>query len=312
MSKVSIIIPSRNEPHLNQTVADLLTKAAGEIEIIPVLDGYWPDPPLPDDPRIIPLHRGQAQGMRPAINSAALVASGEYLMKCDAHCMFAEGYDETLKADCEDDWLIVPTRHSIHPETWTLKPRNYNYHILTYPYLPSMYGAGLHAVTFDWQMNKQINEERSHILIDDLMSSQGSCWFQKTANFHRHGPLDHQNYYFYQESQETLGRVWATGGRCVVNKKTWYAHMHKGRDQGRGFYLSLNRKRQSEAYATDFWIHDRWPGTVFTFNQLVEKFWPLISLMTDPRFAWPDDWRDFEGHRARFENRAPEEIPAHL
>jgi hypothetical protein len=42
MSRVSVIIPSRNERFLAPTVADVLSKAAGEIEVITTLDGYWP------------------------------------------------------------------------------------------------------------------------------------------------------------------------------------------------------------------------------------------------------------------------------
>lgn len=309
--RVSIIIPARNEKYLQVTIDDLLAKARGDVEILVVLDGYWPDPPLKDHERVVILHKGTAEGMRPAINSAARMATGEYLMKCDAHCIFAEGYDEALKADCEDDWLAVPTRHSIDPDTWSPKWRHFNYHVLTFPYLPTMYGEGLHAVTFPWDANKAINAAYADKPIDDLMSFQGSCWFQKTANFHRLGPLDHENYYFYQEAQEVGLRQWMTGGRCVINKKTWYCHLHKGKDQGRGFYLSLNRKRNSERYATDYWLNDRWPGATRTFVSLIEQFEPQIMRLTDPKYAWPADWRDFAKHKEAFESRPPEAIPAH-
>ena len=49
---VSIIIPSRNEPFLQHTIDDILAKAAGEIEVIVVLDGYWPTFELKQDPRV--------------------------------------------------------------------------------------------------------------------------------------------------------------------------------------------------------------------------------------------------------------------
>lgn len=318
--KVSIIIPSRNEKFLQATIDDLLAKAAGEVEILAVLDGWWPDPPLRDDARMVVLHRGEAQGMRPAINDAAQIATGRYLMKCDAHCMFAEGYDEALKSSCDEDWLMVPTRHAVDAETWTMKPRHWNHHYLTYPYLPSQYGAGLHAVTPAWDVNKIINAQRAQFPLDDLMSFQGSCWFQHTANFLRLGPLDHENYYFYQEAQEIGLRQWMTGGKCVLNTRTWYAHYHKGNNAkhtsdgrvGRGFYLDLRKKRRSEAYSADFWVNDRHPGATRTFVSLVEQFWWLIEQMTDPRYAWPSDWRDFAGHRDRFEARPSEALPEHI
>ena len=46
MSKVSVVIPSRGEQFLAPTVKDVLAKAAGNIEVIAVLDGYWPPTPL--------------------------------------------------------------------------------------------------------------------------------------------------------------------------------------------------------------------------------------------------------------------------
>src|SRR4051812_8750028 len=97
--RVSIVIPSRNERFLVPTVRDLLTHAAGAVEIIVIADGYWPDPPLPSDPRLRILHRGQAMGMRAGINAAVAMARGKYLLKCDAHTAWPLGYDDVLVRD---------------------------------------------------------------------------------------------------------------------------------------------------------------------------------------------------------------------
>lgn len=323
--RVSIVIPSRNERYLTKTVAGLLSAARGDVEILVMLDGGVPEvEPLPDDPRVRIFRRRvdptHEAGMRFCINEGAEAATGEYLLKCDAHCIFAPGYDLTLKADCDDDWLVVPTRHSVDPKTWTVvgpagsrvnyATGGYRYHYLTFPFALSMYGYGLHAKTLSLVENTALNVERQDRMIDDLMSFQGSCWFQKTAYFRRLGPLDHANYYFYQEAQETGLRVWMTGGRCVVNKWTWYAHLHKGKEEGRGFYLSLNRKRRSEQYATDFWTGDKWPGATVTFEQFLLKFDWLTQRLTGAD-RWPDDWRDFATHRRAFESRPPDQIPPH-
>jgi glycosyltransferase involved in cell wall biosynthesis len=303
---ISIIIPSRNERYLQPTLDDLLEKAVGEIEIIPVIEGpsHFPTWPSRPDARVRPIQHAEALGMRPAINVAALEARGKYLMKCDAHCIFAPGYDVALKAACEDDWLAVPTRHSIDPETWTVKPRNFNYHYMTFPYDMSMYGYGLHAKTHDWYENKRVNAARAGVEIDDLMTFQGSCWFMHRAHFMRvlH-PLDHANFYFYQEAQEVGLKTWLSGGRCVINKRTWYAHLHKGSSTGRGFYLSLRRKRMSEAYGADYFMADRWEGRRRDFRWYVEKFWPIPE--------WPADW-DHPRHREAFLARTEKELPPHL
>lgn len=328
--RVSICIPSRNEQHLQKTVAGLLKHAAGDVEILAMLDGGpWPDPPLPNDPRLIVVRHNEPMGMRPTINEAAQIASGEYLMKCDAHCIFAEGYDEALKADCDYDWLVVPTRHSIDGVKWdsdgeeaAIKPRDYNYSILTYAFLQSMYGTGFHSVTADWKLNRAINKQRAAYPIDDILCAQGSCWFQHVDYFRSFPPLDHEILYFYQENQEVTLRVLASGGRSIVNKKTWYGHSHKGHDNkgadgrpGRGYYLDLRKKRSSEAIVADWCINgwpSAWPNATRSFVSMIEQHWWLISQMHDPRYAWPEDWRDWEKHRQAFKNRPPEQIPAHI
>src|SRR5947207_6659252 len=138
---LSVIIASRVDEFLQKTIDDLLAKAAEEIEIIVVLDGYWPDPMVKNDPRVTVLHHGMVhdnKGMRAGINASMAVAKGEYVMKIDEHCMVEEGYDKKLKADCEDNWVVIPRRHRLEPESWTLiedgrRPVDYMY--LEYPYL---------------------------------------------------------------------------------------------------------------------------------------------------------------------------------
>ena len=303
MPDLSVIIPARNEPNLQRTIDDLFAKAEGGIEVIPVLDGYWPDPPLKDNPNLSVLHKSVAEGMRPAINDGVRMAKGKYIMKCDAHCLFAPGFDTALKGDCDGDWLCIPTRQSVDPETWEMKGRHFNYHFLTFPYVESMYGLGMHAKTLDWRENKDWNKENEAHEIQDLMTFQGSCWFCEKKNFERLGDLDHEHYYFYQEAQELAFRQWLTGGRVIINKKTWYGHMHKGAGMGRGFYLSLQRKRLSELYAVEFWMNEKYgpyPGQIQSFTWFIDKFWPIQT--------WPKDWQD-EKHKVSFYGRKV--VPLH-
>ena len=118
MAKVSIIIPSRNEPYLQRTINSLFERARGDIEIIVILDGYWPTPSLEADDRLILIHRGSPHGMRNGINSAVQLAKGDYLLKCDAHCLFDVGYDEKLIKDCKYNWVMVPRRYELDVNQW--------------------------------------------------------------------------------------------------------------------------------------------------------------------------------------------------
>jgi hypothetical protein len=105
VAKLSVIIPAWNELYLKATVDGILKSATGDIEVIVMLDGYWPHELPADDPRLILVHRKRG-GMRAAINGAVAIAKGEFILKADAHCLFAPGFDETLKADCDKDWIV--------------------------------------------------------------------------------------------------------------------------------------------------------------------------------------------------------------
>src|SRR4051812_17466019 len=93
---LSILIPARNEMFLRQTVDDLLRNIRGNTEIIVVLDGAWADPLLEQNERVTVIYQPQAIGQRAACNVAAKLARGKYVAKADAHCSFAEGFDQEM------------------------------------------------------------------------------------------------------------------------------------------------------------------------------------------------------------------------
>jgi len=282
MAKVSIIIPSRNEQFLSKTVDDIFKKATGEIEIIVMLEGYWPEPILEDYDNLILVHTSQPQGMRPAINSAASIASGKFLLKTDAHCMFAEGFDEALQIDCDDDWVVVPRRYSLDAENWDIletgkKPVDAHY--LRYPYYKLDHIA-MHGTVWN-----QRQEERKNILIDDEMSSQGSCWFMTKDHFWNCleglSPFGYGK--FVQEFQQIGNMTWLSGGRVVINKKTWYAHLHKGKKYGRGYYMSKKEVINGNYFSVDFWMNNKWPRRKYDLEWLIDKFSPVPS--------WEKGWQ---------------------
>jgi len=284
---VSAVIPSRNEPFLQQTIDELLLRATGEIEIVVVLDGYWPDPKLKDDPRVVLVHRGVSRGMRAAINAGVAVAKGDYILKIDAHCMVGDGFDQILADNCEDDWVVVPTRHRLDPYNWVVKddgraPINYMY--LSYPNDPNDWGgAGLHGRI--WDENNKCSDLKK-LEIDDLLSSQGSCWFMKKTYFDYLELMDEENFgTFAQEFQEISFKAWLSGGRVVVNKKTWYAHWHKGKDpEGknvRNYFIDTRDLKKANEY-TNRWLSEKvWHKQIHDMKWLIEKFWPVPG--------WPED-----------------------
>lgn len=290
--RVSVVIPSRRERWLQQTIDDLFSKAAGDIEVIAVHDGTWPDPPLKDHPKLTVIHYSDCRGMRNGINSAIRIATGEYIMKSDGHCLYSEAFDELLKADCDKDWLVVPRRYSLDVENWCImenkKHAPVDYHYLSYPFeRVNDVACGLHGTLW-----RERAKERAHILVDDEMSSQGSCYFLHRDYWDRIGPLDDVNYgTFAQEFQEVGMKVWLGGGRVVINKKLYYAHLHKGKQYGTGYGFSNKeweawaaQNKRAHDYTIHFWMNDLWEKRIRNFEWLIEKFWPVPS--------WPQDWQE--------------------
>ena len=80
---LSVVIPSYKDPLLHKTIDSLLENAEGEIEVIPVLDGYWPEEPIKNDERIRIVHLGRNRGMRRAINAGVAIARGDFIIRND-------------------------------------------------------------------------------------------------------------------------------------------------------------------------------------------------------------------------------------
>jgi len=257
MSRVSIVVPSRKEPYLNKTISDLLVKSSGDIEILAVLDGYWPDEYL-SDPRIKYIHYSVPKGMRGAINAGVDVSTGQYIMKTDAHCMFSKGYDEELKKNCNDDWVVVPRRYPLNPELWQKEERTDNKYPIDYMILD------------DNLQGRPIVKENDK-KIDDLMTSQGSCWFMKKTYFKELELLDEDKYgTFWQEMQEIGLKCWLSGGKMKVNKEVSYAHWHK--NKGRGYSLPEGEQEKTREMINKWRSEKMFSKQIHDLSWLLERF----------------------------------------
>lgn len=283
---ISILIPSRNERFLNNTIKSILDNAVGEIEIIAVIDENWPEKII-EDKRIIYIHPGSPKGMRNGINAAAAISKGEYLMKVDAHCMFGPGFDKILSENCDDNWVVIPRRKRLDAENWKVmedgRP-DIDYHYLCFPAKDKKHDMGMHGV--DWPQRSAERKDPKYD-IDETMSFQGSCWFMKKSWFIKRmgGSLDEDFYGpFSQEPQEIGLKTWLGGGKVMVNKKTWYAHLHKGQKYGRMYRRTMADERDiinHHNLSAKHWMNNEEPGMIHKIDWLVERFWPVPT--------WPED-----------------------
>ncbi len=286
---LSIIIPAYREPFLNKTIDSLLENATGEIEILPVIDGYAPSEPVRQDPRIKVINLEQNLGMRGAINAGLDQAKGEFLMKMDAHCVIGQGYDKVLTEDCEEDYLIIPRRYTLDSTNWVRREDRTptDYHFLNYP-AETEYGYCMTP-----QPYKRAKGSASPDLVDSTMTFQGSCWVAQRKYFMEHiGHLDGrvETYGSFADEQLEIGlKYWLGGGQVKVDKKMWYAHLSK-----RGYHyvqelFSRKYKKgeqviRNHTWATRHWLNNEELKMVYPFSWLVEKFWPIPT--------WNDNWQE--------------------
>lgn len=275
---VSIIIPSRNEQFLSKTVDDIFAKAKGEFEVIVILDEQ--DQPLTPRANLRVLKKEGKPGMKSALVQGINAAKGEFILKSDAHCMFAEGFDTVLSAECEPNWIVIPRRFSLEPSNWTIRTwrPTIDYEYLTFPYVE------LHSVKTGGKWFSRA-EERKDILIDETMVFQGSCYFMHKQHFFDIGGFEPTptGDDFLLECEEMAFKTWLSGGKVMVNKKTWYAHLHKGNQYGRGYFLDKRTMLHQRVYHIDYWMNNKWKGQIHPMEWLINKFMPIPG--------W-DDWKN--------------------
>ena len=262
MSLVSVVIPSYRDPYLYRTIESMLVGATGDIEIIPVLDGYWAEQ-IHTDSRVKYLHLGKNRGMRGAINAGVSVAKGDYIMRSDEHCLYAKGFDVELSSVCDENVIVTPRRYFLNPEKWER---------MDLPYWDYERLEIRDDVKFEGRHWRQRERERGHVSVDETMSMQGSCWMMQRSWWDRViGELDDEHYGpLIQDSHEMVFKTWQAGGKLLVNKRTWFAHKHVAfpRTHNQGTTENPARCDEGYAYALKTWkpyyeevIRPRWFGS---------------------------------------------------
>lgn len=217
---LSVIIPSYKESLLQKTIDSLLDNSRGEVEIMAVLDGYWPTIPLKDDPRVKIIHFGKSVGMREAINAGVSTSKGEFIMRTDSHCIFGDGYDQILTESCEPNWIVTPRRYFLNPVEWK---------VMDIPPVDCEKLVIQEGIKFSGQRWDSRAEEMKDIPIIESMAMQGSCWLMRRDWWNKIiGELQSEGYgTHYQDSHEMVFKTWKAGGKLMVNKNTWFAHKHR-------------------------------------------------------------------------------------
>jgi glycosyltransferase involved in cell wall biosynthesis len=288
---LSVIIPARNEQFLGETIADILEHIEGNTEVIAVLDGTWPVKPIPDNPRLTLIQHFQSVGQRAAANEAARLSNAKYIMKVDAHCSFDQGFDMKMMSKMEDDITMIPIMRNLHAFDWVCPNGHRRYQSPSGPCVecgaPTTMDILWHAkkrpastcYRFDTDMHFQYWSERGKQLEGDLtetMSIQGSCFLVTRQKYFDLDLCSESFYSWGQQGVEVACKTWLSGGRVLVNRTTWYAHMFRTQGGDFGFpyendflEVAKNRKKSKELFA-----ENKWPHAIHSFDWLIDKFNP--------------------------------------
>jgi glycosyltransferase involved in cell wall biosynthesis len=220
--KLSVIIPDYKDPLLHKTIDSLLdnSELGDQLEVIAILDGCWSAQPFRDDPRIKVIHLGKNRGMRGAINAGIRIASGEFLMRTDEHCMFAQGYDRIMTESCQPNWIMTARRYFLDPVRWAVM----DIPPVDCERLVIQGGQKFSGQRWDSRSKELVNE-----MLIESMAMQGSMWLMPHAWWDKViGELQTEGYGpHYQDSHEMVFKTWQNGGKLMVNKNTWFAHKHR-------------------------------------------------------------------------------------
>lgn len=292
---LSILIPARNEMWLSRTVDDALSHIEADTEIIVVLDGEWANPVLPVHPRLNVVYLPQSIGQRAATNLACRLSNARYVMKVDAHCAFDQGFDRKMLeafAEVGDDVTMAPTMRNLHVFDWVCPEGHRRYQGPSgvcaecakpterdVVWIPKKRPES-NSFCFDSEPHFQYFNEWKGRKDGDLvesMSLQGSCFM-----------LTRERYWALKISDEWFGswgsqgievacKTWLSGGRVIVNRRTWYAHLFRtqGGDFSFPYHQSQSAVDEAKKKARELFFKGRFEGQVKPLSWLVEKFWPV-------------------------------------
>lgn len=294
MRDLSVLIPARNEQFLVNTIDDVLNNAEADTECIVVLDGYWPDPPIADRRNLTIIHVTDPIGQRGAINLAAHASQAKFVMKLDAHCALDKGFDRKLIADCEPDWTVIPRMYNLHVFDWVCNScskrfyqadpvdacpcgcASFSQSLVWKPRMDRRTDFGRFDNEMHWQYwHRYQRRPETRPEIVDVMSSVGASFFMHRNRFFELGGLDEAHGFWGQFGTEISCKSWLSGGKQVVNKKTWFSHFFRVGKLKFPYEISGDAQERARIYSRDLWLNDKWPLAKYPLSWLIEKFKPI-------------------------------------
>lgn len=297
---LSILIPARNEEFLAKTIEDILSNIEADTEIIAVLDGAWTNPPIKQHPRVNIIYVPESVGQRAATNLACRLSKAKYVLKCDAHTSWDKGFDRKMIAAFKkvgNNVTMVPIMRNLHAFDWVCKCGNSHYQDkgslcqkcgkemekkMIWEPRP---GTRNWSYCFDSEPHFQYFREygkRPEVIaqgdLTETMSLQGSAFMLTREKYWELDICSEEFGSWGSQGIEVAVKTWLSGGRVIVNHKTWYAHMFRTKAQnGFGFPYQLSGRQVDGAKkkARELFYEGKWDKAIHPLSWLIEKFAPI-------------------------------------
>lgn len=307
MVDLTVMIPARNEEFLGRTIQDVLEHIKANTEIIVILDGYLPNPPLKADPRVTIIYNPVAIGQRGATNQAVRIAKGKYVMKIDAHVALDDGFDvKMLEAykKLDDNVTLIPGMRNLHCFDWVCPDGHRRYQGQSGPcedcgklttkdvvWIPKK-SPFTFTFRFDKTMHFQYwgdlakqpenikgalcNDGTNDPQLRETLSIQGSCFMLTKEKYLELDICSEEFHSWGQQGVEIACKTWLSGGRVISNINTWYAHMFrtKGGDFGFPYPNPQDKVNANRELSRELFQKDGWTQATRPFKFLLDKFNP--------------------------------------
>jgi len=291
---LSIIIPSRSEEFLKNTVEDILKNKRGDTEVIVGLDGEWSDPPLEDHPDVNIIYYPKSIGQRAMMNRCASLSRSKYVMKSDAHCSFDEGFDVKMMdafKETGDNVTMVSVMKNLHAFDWKCYKcgkRVYQDKDSVCPVCGTqmkkkmLWRAKRSPNSTSYRFNSQLEfkyfgeyKEKQEGDLVESMSLQGSCFMATRENYWEKELCNESWGSWGGQGAEVAIKTWLSGGRVICNKRTWYSHLFRTKPNFSFPYANPAREQlKAKNKLRDTFLNNKWEKQVRPLSWLVEKFSP--------------------------------------
>ena len=280
---------------LAKTVEDILAHIEGNTEILVGLDGKWADSAVSDNKRITIVYYPEAIGQRAMSNRLTEISTAKYIMKVDAHCSFDQGFDVKMMRAFEelgDNVTMVPIMRNLHAFNWVCPDGHIRYQGPSGPckecgkettrdvvWIPKKSPQST-SYSFDPEPHFQYFGEykaKQTAELSETMSLQGSCFMLTRERYWTLGISDEAFGSWGSQGIEVACKTWLSGGRVIVNKRTWYAHMFRtqGGDFSFPYHNPQSKVNAAKKMAKDLFFENKWDKAILPIHWLVEKFWPV-------------------------------------